>query len=55
VCDSAGKSIKHFEVAQIRNLGQFSLVLRPGTLQTYYTPDLKRTIRRYGFVRVKKQ
>jgi len=55
VCDSAGKSIKPFEVAQIRNLGQYSLVLRTGTLQTYYPPDLKRTIRRYGFVRVKKQ
>ncbi|MFB9842570.1 lipocalin family protein [Mucilaginibacter ginsenosidivorans] len=55
VCDSAGKSIKPFEVAQIRNLGQYSLVLRTGNLQAYYPPNAARIIRRYGFVRVKTQ
>jgi hypothetical protein len=55
VCDSADKQVKPFEVAQIRNLGQYSLVLRTGTLQAFYPPNAQRIIRRYGFVRVKNQ
>lgn len=54
-CDSAGTTIVPFKVAQILNLGQYSLVLRTGSLSTYYPADAKRQITRYGFVRVKTQ
>jgi hypothetical protein len=39
--------------ARIANLGDFSLVLETGDLQQYYTATDKRTIRRYGFTRIK--
>jgi len=55
VCDSAGTSTKPFKVAQILNLGQYSLVLRTGNLESFYPPTRKRTLTRYGFVRVKTQ
>jgi hypothetical protein len=44
-----------FHNAQIRNLGQYSLVLRTGYLNTYYPPNQQRVIYEFGFVRVKKQ
>lgn len=47
---AAGKS-QPFALAQIINLGQFSLVLQTGDIQAYYTSAQKRTIRRYGFIR----
>jgi hypothetical protein len=39
--------------AHIINIGDFSLVLETGDIQTYYTAADSRTIRRYGFVRIK--
>jgi hypothetical protein len=39
--------------AHIINIGNFSLVLETGDIQTYYTAADKRTIRRYGFIRIK--
>ncbi|MBB5397515.1 lipocalin family protein [Mucilaginibacter sp. AK015] len=39
--------------SRITNLGEFSMVLETGDLQTYYTANDKRTIRRYGFIRIK--
>ncbi|MDB5024735.1 MAG: hypothetical protein JWP78_2490 [Mucilaginibacter sp.] len=50
---SAAKSSKPFQTAKIINLGQYSLVLQTGNLETYYTPTQVRTITQYGFVRVK--
>jgi hypothetical protein len=52
---TAAKSSKPFQTAKIINLGQYSLVLQTGDLQTYYTPTQVRIIRQYGFVRVKTQ
>jgi len=53
--DSSGVTIKPFTNAQIVNLGQYSLILQTGDLQTYYPATMKRIITRYGFVRVKTQ
>ncbi|MFD0765665.1 hypothetical protein ACFQZI_12445 [Mucilaginibacter lutimaris] len=39
--------------SRINNLGEFSLVLETGDLQTYYTSTDRRTIRRWGFIRIK--
>ena len=39
--------------SHITNLGEYSLVMETGDIQTYYTATDKRTIRRYGFVRIK--
>jgi uncharacterized membrane protein YciS (DUF1049 family) len=46
---------KPFETAQIINLGQYSLVLKTGDLQTNYSPTQKRVQYQWGFVRVKSQ
>lgn len=46
---------KPFQTAQIVNLGQYSLVLKTGDLQTYFSPTQKRVIYQWGFVRVKSQ
>jgi len=46
---------KPFQTAQIVNLGQYSLVLKTGNLETYYLPTQKRVIYQWGFVRVKSQ
>ncbi|MBV8389652.1 MAG: hypothetical protein JO080_07630 [Mucilaginibacter sp.] len=46
---------KPFLTARIVNLGQYSLVLQTGDLQTYYSPTQKRVIYQWGFVRVKSQ
>jgi hypothetical protein len=37
---------------QIVNLGEYSMVIQTGDLQTYYNPTDTRTIRTYGFVRI---
>lgn len=37
---------------QIVNLGEYSMVIQTGDIQTYYNPTDKRTIRTYGFVRI---
>ena len=50
---TAAKSSMPFQTAKIMNLGQYSLVLQTGDLETYYTPTQTRTITQYGFVRVK--
>ncbi|MES2268232.1 MAG: hypothetical protein V4520_15835 [Bacteroidota bacterium] len=39
--------------SRINNLGDFSMVLETGDLQTYYTSTDRRTIRRWGFIRIK--
>lgn len=46
---------KPFQNAKIINLGQYSLILQTGDLQTYYSPTQKRVIYQWGFVRVKSQ
>jgi len=53
--DSSGVTIKPFKNTQIVNLGQYSLIMQTGDLQTYYPATMKRIITRYGFVRVKSQ
>ncbi len=53
--DSSGTKIMPFKTALINNLGQYSLVLETGSLQSYYLPNTPRTITRYGFVRQKTQ
>lgn len=50
---TAFKSSKPFQTAKIVNLGQYSLVLQTGNLETYYTPTQVRTITQYGFIRQK--
>ncbi|MES2060677.1 MAG: hypothetical protein V4456_02070 [Bacteroidota bacterium] len=37
----------------IVSLGEFSMVIEAGDIQTYYNPTDNRTIRTYGFVRIK--
>jgi hypothetical protein len=49
-----GTTTQPFKTARIVNLGQYSLVLQTGNLETFYPPDRVRTITRYGFVRQKK-
>lgn len=49
---SGGNSVP-FKSARIINLGQYSLVLQTGNLDTYYSPTQKRIIYQWGFVRVK--
>ena len=39
--------------SHMTSLGEFSLVMETGDIQTYYNATDKRTIRRYGFVRIK--
>ncbi|HEY4198755.1 MAG TPA: lipocalin family protein [Mucilaginibacter sp.] len=51
--DSSGVKVMPFKNAQIQNLGQYSLVLNTGDLQSYYLPTTKRVITQYEFVRVK--
>jgi hypothetical protein len=46
---------KPFQTARIVNLGQYSLVLQTGDLETYYSPTQKRVVYQWGFVRVKSQ
>ena len=46
---------KPFQTAQIVNLGQYSLVLKTGDLETNYSPTQKRVVYQWGFVRVKSQ
>jgi hypothetical protein len=50
---TAAKSSKPFQTAKIVNLGQYSLVLQTGDLETYYTTTQVRTITQYGFIRQK--
>jgi hypothetical protein len=52
---TAAGSSKPFQNARIQNLGQYSLVLQTGDLQTYYSPTQPRRIVQYGFIRVKTQ
>jgi len=42
--------VKAFQTALIDNLGQYSLVLKTGDIQTFYKSTTVRTITRYGFV-----
>ena len=49
---AVGSSVP-FKIAQILNLGQYSLVLQTGDLNTYYPPTQKRVITQWGFVRLK--
>jgi hypothetical protein len=53
--DSTNATVMPFSTARIDNLGQYSLVMETGDLETYYLPNQKRVIARYGFVRVKTQ
>ncbi|MDB5135727.1 MAG: hypothetical protein JWP37_2330 [Mucilaginibacter sp.] len=46
---------KPFQTARIVNLGQYSLILQTGNLETYYPPTMARTITQYGFIRQKIQ
>ena len=56
VCQTAAKKdTVPFQTAKIINLGQYSLVLQTGSLETYYPPNLPRVITQWGFVRVKSQ
>ncbi|MFD0793550.1 hypothetical protein ACFQZX_07960 [Mucilaginibacter litoreus] len=50
---TASGTSQPFINARINNLGDFSLVLETGDIQTYYTATDYRDIRRYGFVRVR--
>lgn len=50
---SSTGSSKPFQTARIVNLGQYSLILQTGDLQTYYLPTQARTVTQYGFVRQK--
>jgi hypothetical protein len=52
---TAAKSSQPFQTAKIINLGQYSLVLQTGDLETYFSPTQVRTVTQYGFVRVKTQ
>jgi len=53
--DSSGTKITPFKTAEINNLGQYSLVLLTGSLESYYPSNKPRIITRYGFVRQKTQ
>ncbi|HEY9003659.1 MAG TPA: hypothetical protein VIM89_20040 [Mucilaginibacter sp.] len=46
---------KPFQTAKVLNLGQYSLVLQTGDLETYWSPTQTRVIYQWGFVRVKSQ
>ena len=46
---------KPFQTARIVNLGQYSLILQTGNLETYYSSTQIRVIYQWGFVRVKSQ
>lgn len=46
---------KPFQTARIVNLGQYSLILQTGDLETYYSPTQTRVVYQWGFVRVKSQ
>ena len=41
---------KPFQNAKIINVGQYSLVLQTGDVNTFYSPTTKRRIMQYGFV-----
>jgi len=43
---------KPFIYTKIVNLGQYSMILQTGDINTFYTANTKRTIMQYGFVRV---
>lgn len=43
-------TVKAFQNALIDNLGQYSLVLKTGDIQSYYKATTVRAITRYGFV-----
>ena len=49
-----GTTTQPFKIARIINLGQYSLVLETGSLETFYPPNRVRVKTRYGFVRQKK-
>lgn len=55
VCQDTSKAKKStpFQTAKIMNLGQYSLVLQTGDLETYYSSTQKRNVTQYGFVRQK--
>lgn len=55
VCETDTGKIVPFQTAHINNLGQYSLVLQTGSLEAYYSPNQKRRIYVWGFVRVKTQ
>jgi hypothetical protein len=56
VCQtSAKKDTTPFTIARIVNLGQYSLILQTGDLETYYSPTQIRNVTQWGFVRVKSQ
>lgn len=55
VCQTDTGKIVPFQSAHINNLGQYSLVLQTGNLDTYFSPNQKRVIYVWGFVRVKTQ
>jgi len=56
VCQTAAKKdTVPFKTAKIMNLGQYSLVLQTGDLETYYPPNQHRVVTQWGFVRVKSQ
>ena len=55
VCQTDTGKIVPFKSARIINLGQYSMVLQTGSLETYYSPTQKRKIYIWGFVRVKTQ
>lgn len=44
------KNDEPFKNTKIVNLGQYSLVLQTGDINTYYSPTTKRRIVQYGFV-----
>lgn len=52
---TSAKSSMPFQTARIVNLGQYSLILQTGNLETYYPPTEARTVYQWGFVRVKSQ
>ncbi|RCH54224.1 hypothetical protein DJ568_13065 [Mucilaginibacter hurinus] len=47
-------SSKPFENSKIVNLGQYSMVLQTGDLQSNYFPNQRRRITQYGFIRQKR-
>ena len=51
--DSTGKPYQPFGYTRISNLGDYSLVLETGDIQNYYNATDRRTLYRWGFVRIK--
>nr|WP_067054607.1 hypothetical protein [Mucilaginibacter sp. L294] len=50
---TTAKTNQPFINSHIISLGEFSMVIEAGDIQTYYSPTDSRTIRTYGFVRIK--